>query len=69
MNMRFTVIHSNRADDIFDLNASDSECDAVYWLLLTAWNGRQPSVQIKGNNGSFDVDLTDVTLIQAEAAP
>lgn len=63
--MRFTVIHHGRADDVFDIDATAERCEEVHWDLLTAWNGRQPSIRINDGAHSFDVDLADVALIQA----
>lgn len=63
--MRFTVIHRNQVDDVFDIDATAERCEEVHWDLLTAWNSRQPSIRIDDGVRPFDVDLTDVTLIQA----
>jgi hypothetical protein len=67
MTTRVTVVHSLGDNDHYDLNASDAEVHALHLMLFAAWQAGDTSVQVDANNGTFVVDLTDVTAIRTEA--
>lgn len=66
MSTRITISRGGVPDTTLTFTDSNEEGQQAAALLSAAVEQHRPFVRLNGNNGSFGVDLTDVTGINIE---